>query len=60
MWGQGLLVVKPRVCRSDEVLVLKVDEGHCVPDQVDILAHDGVVNQSSILLEHVNLIHALL
>ena len=60
MWGQGLLVVKPRVRRSDEVLVLKVDEGHGIPDQVDILAHDGVVNQSSILLEHVNLIDPLL
>merc|ERR1712105_234585 len=33
---QGLLVVKPRVCRSNEVLVLKVDKGHSVPDQVNI------------------------
>ena len=55
-----ILVVKPGECRPEEILVLNVYEGLGVSDQVDILTHDGVVDQPSPLLEHVDLVCSIL
>ena len=55
-----VLVVKPGVGRPEEILVFNVDEGLCVSYEVDILPHDGIVNQPSPLLEHVDLIRSIL
>ena len=55
-----VLVVKPGVGRPEEILVLDVDEGLCISDEVNILPHDRVVNQPSPLLEHVDLIRSIL
>ena len=56
----SVLVVKPGVGRPEEILVLNVDEGLCVSEEVDILTHIRVVDQSSILLEHVDLFCSIL
>ena len=55
-----VLIVKPGVGRPEEILVLNVDEGLCVSDEVDILTHIGVVDQPSVFLEHVDLIRSIL
>jgi len=58
--GHRVLVVKPGVGRPEEILVLDVDEGLCISDEVDILPHDRVVDQPPPLLEHVDLIRSIL
>ena len=55
-----VLIIKPGVGRPQEILVLNVDEGLGISDEVDILSHDRVVNQPSVLLEHVDLIRSIL
>ena len=55
-----VLIIKPGVGRPQEILVLNVDEGLGISDEVDILSHDRVVDQPSVLLEHVDLIRSIL
>ena len=56
----SVLVVKPGVGGPEEILVLNVDEGLCISDEVDVLSHDGVVDQPPPFLEHVDLIRSIL
>ena len=59
MRSHRVLVIQPGIGRSKEILILNVDKGLCVSDEVHVLSHYGVVDQPAPLFVHVDLIQML-
>ena len=60
MRSHRVLVIQPGIGRSKEILILNVDKGLCVSDEVHVLSHYGVVDQPAPLFVHVDLVRSIL